>query len=57
MRLSQRSLVRKNKTTVSLLPLTLFRMGLFGAAHYGGGGGGGGEKGFPPPKSVTRILQ
>ena len=55
MRLSQRSLVRKNKTTVSLLPLTLFRMGLFGAAHVWGGGGG--QKGFPSLKSVTRILQ
>ena len=56
MRLSQRSLVRKNKTTVSLLPLTLFRMGLFGAAHVWGGGGGG-QKDFPTLKSVTRILQ
>ena len=57
MRLSQRSLVRKNKTTVSLLPLTLFRMGLFGAAHVWGGGRGGGQKDFPSLKSVTRILQ
>ena len=57
MRLSQRSLVRKNKTTVSLLPLTLFRMGLFGAAHYGGGGGGGGQKNFPPQKTVPRTLK
>ena len=54
MRLSQRSLVRKNKTTVSLLPLTLFRMGLFGAADVWGGGG---QKEFPSLKSVTRILQ
>ena len=50
MRLSQRSLVRKNKTTVSLLPLTLFRMGVFGAAHVWGGGEGGRAKRFPLPK-------
>ena len=32
--------------------LTLFRMGLFGAAHEGGGG-----KKAPSLKSVTHILQ
>ena len=31
------------------VPLTLFRMGFFGAAHGSGGGGGG--KRPPPPKS------
>ena len=35
--------------------LTLFRMGLFSAAHGmgGGGGGGGGVKSPPPLKFVT----
>ena len=35
--------------------LTLFRIGLFRAAH--GWGGGGSQKGPPSLKSVTHILQ
>ena len=37
--------------------LTLFRMGLFGAAHGWGGGGGGGQKAPHSLKSVTYIPQ
>ena len=44
--------MRKNKTNVSLLPLTLFRMGLFWAAHVWRGGGGG-QDDFPSLKFHT----
>ena len=37
--------------------LTLFRMGLFGAAYEWGVTGGGGGKKAPFLKSVTHILQ
>ena len=45
--------VAKNCLRSESAPITLFRMGIFGAAH----GWGGGQKGPPTLKSVTHILQ
>ena len=54
-KLQAATLLKKNCMTLLQL-LTLFRMGLLGAAHGWGRGGGGGSK-SPALISVTHILQ
>ena len=50
---SQSSLKIPAAKHTSIFPLTLFRMGLFRAAHGGGGGEGGGQKAHSSLKSFT----